>query len=98
VMLKQSWTARKDNDEIRTLLCQSLISFVQWIIDKEMLSASCIDEYEVVIDECVTLNQSFNNDQAVKDISSVILLIHPQKVHLQFRKRSSKIVVQKKMQ
>ncbi|KAA6368727.1 MAG: hypothetical protein EZS28_035745, partial [Streblomastix strix] len=37
--------------EIRTLLRQSLISLIQQIIDKEMLSASCIDEYEEEIHE-----------------------------------------------
>ncbi|KAA6371614.1 MAG: hypothetical protein EZS28_032860 [Streblomastix strix] len=38
-MLMVGWSARNDNDEIRTLRCQSLISLIQRIIDKEMLSA-----------------------------------------------------------
>ncbi|KAA6359558.1 MAG: hypothetical protein EZS28_044916 [Streblomastix strix] len=48
MMLKVDWSACDDNDEIRTLLCQSLI---QRIIDKKRLQRSCIDEYEEEIDE-----------------------------------------------
>ncbi|KAA6365990.1 MAG: hypothetical protein EZS28_038483 [Streblomastix strix] len=51
MMLKVGWSAWNDDAEIRTLLCQSLISLIQRIIDKEMLSTSCIDEYEGIIDE-----------------------------------------------
>ncbi|KAA6376831.1 MAG: hypothetical protein EZS28_027641, partial [Streblomastix strix] len=51
MMLKVGWNAWNDNAEIRTLLCQSLISLMLWIIYREMLSTSCIDEYEEEIDE-----------------------------------------------
>ncbi|KAA6382514.1 MAG: hypothetical protein EZS28_021959 [Streblomastix strix] len=51
MMLKVGWSAWNDNDFIRTLLYQSLISLIQRIIDKEMLPTSCIDEYEEEIDE-----------------------------------------------
>ncbi|KAA6387606.1 MAG: hypothetical protein EZS28_016865 [Streblomastix strix] len=51
MMLKVGWSAWNDNAEIRTLFCQSSISLMQRIIDKEMLSASCNDEYEEQIDE-----------------------------------------------
>ncbi|KAA6374206.1 MAG: hypothetical protein EZS28_030268 [Streblomastix strix] len=51
MMPNVGWSAWNDNAEIRSLLCQSLISLIQRIIDKEMLSANCIDEYEKEIDE-----------------------------------------------
>ncbi|KAA6381492.1 MAG: hypothetical protein EZS28_022982 [Streblomastix strix] len=54
MMLMVGWSAWNDIAEIRTLLCQSLISWIsltQRIIDKEMLSMSCIDEYEEEINE-----------------------------------------------
>ncbi|KAA6368379.1 MAG: hypothetical protein EZS28_036094 [Streblomastix strix] len=51
MMLMVGWSAWNDNAEIRKLPCQSLISLIQRIIDKEMLSTSCIDEYEKEIDE-----------------------------------------------
>ncbi|KAA6387890.1 MAG: hypothetical protein EZS28_016585 [Streblomastix strix] len=49
--VEESWSALNEIAEIRTLLCQSLISLIQRIIDKETLSTSCIDEYEEEIDE-----------------------------------------------
>ncbi|KAA6367862.1 MAG: hypothetical protein EZS28_036611, partial [Streblomastix strix] len=51
MMLIVGRSAWNDNAQIRTLLRQSLISWIQRIIDKEMLSASCIDEYEEEINE-----------------------------------------------
>ncbi|KAA6376685.1 MAG: hypothetical protein EZS28_027787, partial [Streblomastix strix] len=51
MMPQVGWSAWNDNDEIRTLLCQSLISWIQRILDKEMLSTSCVDEYEEEINE-----------------------------------------------
>ncbi|KAA6390934.1 MAG: hypothetical protein EZS28_013542 [Streblomastix strix] len=51
MMQKVGWSAWNDNGEIRTLLCQSLISFILRIIDKAMLSMSCFDEYEKETDE-----------------------------------------------
>ncbi|KAA6378801.1 MAG: hypothetical protein EZS28_025672 [Streblomastix strix] len=51
MMLKVGCSVWNDNTKIRTLLCQSLISLIQRIIDKEMLSTSCIDEYEEEINE-----------------------------------------------
>ncbi|KAA6390569.1 MAG: hypothetical protein EZS28_013901 [Streblomastix strix] len=46
MMLMVSWSAQNDNAEIRTLPCQSLIQLIQRIIDKEMMSTSCIDKYK----------------------------------------------------
>ncbi|KAA6403014.1 MAG: hypothetical protein EZS28_001457 [Streblomastix strix] len=66
-MLKGGQSAWNDNVEIRTLLCQSLISWIQRIIDKEMLSTSCIDEYEEEIDQWVKLNQFFKNTQVINE-------------------------------
>ncbi|KAA6382167.1 MAG: hypothetical protein EZS28_022306 [Streblomastix strix] len=51
MMLKAGLCAWNDDDEIRTLLSQSLISLIYLINDKEMLSARCIEEYEEQIDE-----------------------------------------------
>ncbi|KAA6371584.1 MAG: hypothetical protein EZS28_032889, partial [Streblomastix strix] len=51
IMLKVDWNSWNDNGEMRTLLRKSLKSFIQRIIDKEMLLTSCIDEYEEEICE-----------------------------------------------
>ncbi|KAA6366176.1 MAG: hypothetical protein EZS28_038297, partial [Streblomastix strix] len=51
MMLMVGWSAWNDNAEIRTLPCQSLISLKQRIIEKEMLSTSCIDQYVEEISE-----------------------------------------------
>ncbi|KAA6385251.1 MAG: hypothetical protein EZS28_019221 [Streblomastix strix] len=51
MMLKVGWSAWNDKAEIRIAPCLSLISLIQRIIDKEMLSTSCIDEYEEEISE-----------------------------------------------
>ncbi|KAA6375732.1 MAG: hypothetical protein EZS28_028741 [Streblomastix strix] len=50
-MLKVGRSALNDNDEIRILPCQRLISLIKRIIDKKMLSTSCIDGYEEEIGE-----------------------------------------------
>ncbi|KAA6400073.1 MAG: hypothetical protein EZS28_004396 [Streblomastix strix] len=51
MILKVGLSAWVDNNQIRTLLCQSLIGLKQRIIDKAMLSSNCIDEYEEEIEE-----------------------------------------------
>ncbi|KAA6368178.1 MAG: hypothetical protein EZS28_036294, partial [Streblomastix strix] len=51
MMLMVGWGTWNDIAEIRTLLRQSLISWIKRIIDKEMLSTSCIDEYVEEINE-----------------------------------------------
>ncbi|KAA6383166.1 MAG: hypothetical protein EZS28_021306 [Streblomastix strix] len=51
MMLKVIWSTWNDDNEIRTLLCHSLINLIQCVIDKERLPTSIIDEYEEKIDE-----------------------------------------------
>ncbi|KAA6364673.1 MAG: hypothetical protein EZS28_039800 [Streblomastix strix] len=72
MMLKVGWSAWNDNAEIRTLICQSLISLIQRIIDKEMLLTSCFDGYEEKIGEQGKYNQSFKKDQAVHEANPQI--------------------------
>ncbi|KAA6401855.1 MAG: hypothetical protein EZS28_002616 [Streblomastix strix] len=74
MMLIVGWNAWNDNAEIRIIPCLSVISLIQRIIDKEMLSTSCIDEYEEEIRRMSEIKPILKNDQTVNEESTHLIL------------------------